>query len=110
MNYERCISFKYCGSSLASEIQGLTWVVEFEGGGKIIVTTRITDGVPELQYLEHLVSKGGRFVDDKDAPLMSIFSEAPLKVNKDKPNERIFSKLGLKLVNYLYSPWVVQHS
>lgn len=78
MNCKRCISFKYCGST----IEGLTWNLEFEGGGKVMVITRIVDGVPELQYLKYLVTRGGRFIDDKATPLMSIFSEAPVKVNK----------------------------
>jgi len=88
MNFDRCVSFKYIDYTGSDDLH---WNVEYEGGENIIIITKSSEGVVDIEYLKYLVSKGVRFIDNKEEPIKKIFQH-------------------FNLTDYLYSPWVIQHN
>lgn len=73
MDFDHCISFKYHDYTGDDDERDLYWEVEYQGGGKVTVLTKMIKGVARLEYLEYLIAKGGRFVDDANFPIRKIW-------------------------------------
>ena len=91
MNFDNCISFCFGGVDNFSTFDEteIHWVVEYEGDKSIQIITLMSEGVADIDYLKYLVSKGGRFIDDKNSPIKETFPES-------------------NLIDFLYSPWVIK--
>ena len=92
MNFEQCVCFQYkdyTGDFVGNK--SLFWNLEYQGGGRLKIITKVRRGVPDLEYLKYLVSKGAKFVD-----------------NKDELVRRTFGGTVPQLIEYLYSSGVIQ--
>jgi hypothetical protein len=92
MNFDNCVSFcfGYVENTSTFNETEIFWFVEYEGGKSITIITSMLKGVADLDYLKYLVSKGGRFIDDKNCPIKETFPES-------------------NLIDFLYSPWVIKN-
>lgn len=79
------------------KIMELHWKVSFpskldDKHTHITIVTTVTNGIPDLEYLNYLVQKGARFVD-----------------NKEEPIKQIFAGTVPKLISFVYNAAVVKH-